>query len=104
MAASILRGALPRSAEGNKIAQELIANTEAEYEMFATRLAGGLRYSVGQDGPKGTGRLAEIRKVLWDSKWTCGLFNTRRWVRDVEDAYEEAWTRWESGCGGDIYL
>ncbi len=72
--------------------------------MFATRLAAGLKYSTGSGGPTGTGRLAEIRRVLWDNKWSCGLFDTRRWVHDVEDAYEEAWARWESGRGGDIYL
>jgi hypothetical protein len=32
------------------------------------------------------------------------LFDTQRWVRDLEDAYEEAWRRWVSGEGGDIVL
>lgn len=104
MAASILRGALPQSHEGSKISQELVANSEAEYELFATRLASGLKYSAVDGDLTAKGRLADIRRVLWDNKWTCGLFDTRRWVRDVEGAYEEAWCRWESGRGGDIYL
>ena len=33
----------------------------------------------------GHGRLAEMRKHLFDSKWTCPLFDTKRWVRDLED-------------------
>lgn len=105
MAASILRGALPKSAEGQQAALELIADGETEYEDQATELAGGLTYVMTDEGyGRGTGRLAEIRKLLWDSKWKCGLFDTRRWVNDLERAYEEAWRRWVAGKGGDIYL
>ncbi|KAL7794981.1 TPR-like protein [Trichoderma ceciliae] len=105
MAASILRGALPKSAEGQQAALELIAENETEYEDLATDLAGGLSYAVTDKGyGQGTGRLADIRKLLWESRWQCGLFNTRRWVNDLETAYEESWRRWVAGKGGDIYL
>lgn len=119
MAASILRGALPKSAEGEQVAQELIAADETEYEQAAVRLAGELSYTIRENGAgartgidgsasaaygQGQGRLAEMRKLLWESKWHCGLFDTRRWVADVEEAYEEAWRRWVAGEGGDIYL
>lgn len=105
MAASILKGALPRSAEGEQVAKELIAKSETEYELAAIRLAGDLSYLTTVTGyGQGRGRLAEMRKLLWESKWSCGLFNTRRWVDDVETAYEEAWRRWVAGEGGDIYL
>lgn len=105
MAASILRGALPNSAEGQQAARELIADNDDDYETLAVRLAGGLSY-LPSNGYycEGRGRLAELRKLLFDSKWKCGLFNTRRWVHDLEDAYEEAWRRWVRGQGGDIYL
>ncbi|PHH68435.1 hypothetical protein CDD82_562 [Ophiocordyceps australis] len=111
MAASILRGALPRSSEGRRVAEELIVKNEAEYESAAVRLASGLRYApVALDEPaspsycEGHGRLAEMRRLLWDSKWSCGLFDTQRWVDDVETAYHEAWRRWVHEIGGDIYL
>ncbi|KAH6603357.1 hypothetical protein Trco_008132 [Trichoderma cornu-damae] len=105
IAASILRGALPKSAEGRQAALELIADSETEYEDLATGLAGGLSYTVTYEGyGQGVGRLADIRKLLWESRWQCGLFNTRRWVNDLEAAYEEAWRRWVAGKGGDIYL
>lgn len=105
MAASILRGALPRSPQGEKAAKELITGTEDEYEHRAAELASGLAYTVDDCGyGHGNGRLADIRRLLWDSKWQCGLFNTRRWVEDLETAYEEAWRRWVDGVGGDIYL
>lgn len=105
MAASILKGALPNDRDGAQMAQELIAGDEAEYEVYASRLAGGLNYrDVGGQYCRGRGRLAEMRKVLFEAKWTCPLFDTRRWVKDVEGAYQEAWKRWVDGEGGDIYL
>ncbi|RYP48568.1 hypothetical protein DL768_005567 [Monosporascus sp. mg162] len=106
MAASILKGALPGTAEGHQAAKDLIADDDAHYEDMATRLAGSLTYrrSTAGDYCEGRGRLAEIRKILFDAKWTCGLFNTRRWVSDLESAYEEAWRRWLAGEAGDIYL
>lgn len=105
MAASILKGALPKTPEGQLAASELIATSDKMYEKSAIELASGLSYScTAFGGIEGSGRLAEMRKLLWHSKWTCGLFDTRRWVRDVESAYQEAWKRWESGEGGDIYL
>lgn len=105
MAASILKGALPKSAEGRQVASELIAGSEAEYEQRAVRLASGLSYDMTDSRfGEGHGRLAEMRKLLWDGKWNCGLFDTRRWVDDLETAYEEAWRRWVAGESGDICL
>lgn len=105
MAASILKGALPKSEDGRKAAAELIASSEEEYEQRAVQLAVGLSYTMSRSRyGHGHGRLAEMRKLLWDSKWHCGLFDTRRWVDDVETAYEQAWQRWVGGEGGDIHL
>jgi len=105
MAASILKGALPRSEAGREAASELIAVDDQEYEKFAIRLANNFRYRMRDDGRgEGVGRLAELRKLLYESRYTCALFDTRRWVRDLEDAYDEAWRRWVAGEGGDIYL
>ncbi|KAI0532953.1 glycosyl transferase family 41-domain-containing protein [Xylaria digitata] len=105
MAASILKGALPKGPEGIRAAQELIASDDAEYEEFATQLAGGLSYErVNEEYCEGRGRLAELRKTLFEAKWTCALFDTHRWVSDLENAYEEAWRRWVAGESGDIHL
>lgn len=104
MAASILKGALPKSPEGDRAAEELIAADDTDYENSAISLASGLVYSTAKGYGEGLGRLSDLRKLLWQSKWTCALFDTRRWVRDLEDAYEEAWRRWVAGEGGDIYL
>ena len=105
MAASILKGALPKSLEGEQVAKELIASDDAEYEEFAIKLASSLSYRIHEGGyGVGSGRLAEMRKLLFESKWKCALFNTRRWVSDLEDAYDAAWDKWVAGEGGDIYL
>lgn len=105
MAASILRGALPRGSEGECAAAQLIAKDDAEYQQFAVRLGGSLTYRIGGGGyGEGRGPLAELRKLLWQNKRSCALFDTRRWVRDLEEAYEEAWSRWVAGKSGDIYL
>ncbi|KAL8344650.1 hypothetical protein RB601_004930 [Gaeumannomyces tritici] len=106
MAASILKGALPNSEEGLRAASDLVAEDDVDYENLAVKLANGLSYQLNVFGGygEGAGRLAELRRLLWESKWTCALFDTRRWVRDLEDAYDEAWRRWVAGEGGDIHL
>lgn len=111
MAASILKGALPKNAQGVEAAKALIAADDDDYEARAIRLASGLSYHSSTNSndnrlsyPEGRGRLADMRKILFDAKWTCPLFDTRRWVRDLESAYDEAWRRWVAGESGDIYL
>lgn len=105
MAASIVKGALPRTAEGLAAVRDLTASSEEEYEDMAVRLANDLSYRPGPNGfVKGRGRLHELRSLLHASRWTCALFDTRRWVADLEEAYEEAWRRWVAGEPGDIYL
>ena len=108
MAASILRGALPRrQPERGRAERDLIAASEEEYEEMAIKLGQGLRYPrdafEGRVG-FGEGRLVELRKMLTEARWTSALFDTKRWVSDLEDAYDEAWRRWVEGQGGDIWL
>lgn len=101
MAASILTGALPKTPEGKVAASDLIADDENQYEHYAVKLATGLVYR--QDGAA-IGRLFELRRLLYESRMTCALFDTKRWVADLELAYQEAWRRWVEGISGDIYL
>lgn len=105
MAASILRGALPKTVEGDRAMQDLVVRSEEEYEEQAVRLGLDLIYPVqnGSQG-RGKGRLMELRKLLYESRWESALFDTRRWVHDLETAYGKAWRRWVAGEGGDIWL
>lgn len=100
MAASILKGALPDNEAGRQAASELIAANEEEYERSAVRLGSSIRYH----GHKTSGRLADLRRLLYESRWSSALFDTKRWVMDLEEAYETAWDRWVQGQGGDIWL
>ena len=100
MAASILKGALPKSQEGLQAAKDLIARNDDEYEKMAIRLVLGCRYQ----GHCATGRLSQLRRILYESRWSSALFDTKRWVRDLEEAYDLAWKKWEKGEGGDIWL
>jgi predicted O-linked N-acetylglucosamine transferase (SPINDLY family) len=105
MAASILKGALPRGFAGEEAAQQLIAEDDEDYEQKAIKLANGISYRMAEGGyGQADGRLWELRKLLFENKWKCALFDTRRWVADLEDAYDEAWRRWVAGVEGDIYL
>lgn len=103
MAASILKGALPKDEAGVQAAKELIAETEEDYEEKAIALGKALSYAPGGQG-RADGRLVELRKLLYHARWSSALFDTKRWVRDLEDAYEAAWSNWVAGKGGDIWL
>lgn len=108
MAASILKGALPKHPAAGRIQAEkdLIASSEEQYEELAIKLGNGLLYPKTGQGKEGHGhgRLMELRKMLTESRWTSALFDTKRWVSDLEDAFEECWRRWVAGEGGDIWL
>nr|POF04868.1 putative udp-n-acetylglucosamine--peptide n-acetylglucosaminyltransferase sec [Quercus suber] len=103
MAASILKGALPKTDAGASAARDLIATSEDDYEEKAVALGKGLTYPSGCHG-RGVGRLMDLREMLYDARWTSALFDTKRWVRDLEEAYDRAWQQWVAGEGGDIWL
>ena len=105
MAASILTGALPMTPEGDQARSDLIVHSDEDYEERAVELGTDLVYpSHGRAAGMGRGRLTELRKLLYTNRWTSALFDTQRWVRDLEEAYEVAWKRWVTGEGGDIWL
>lgn len=103
MAGSILGSALPLGRDGDVARSELIVDSEEQYEETAISLARGLKYDE-RTGGDGSGRLMDLRRILWEGRWTSRLFDTKRWVRDVEAAYWAAWDKWEKGEGGDIWL
>lgn len=105
MAASILTGALPKGPAGERARDDLIVHSDEDYEERAVELATDLVYLIrGGSVGMGRGRLTELRKLLYESRWTSALFDTRRWVTDLEEAYDMAWKKWSTGEGGDIWL
>lgn len=101
IAASILRAAVPQNKEGKAVADRLVVNSEEEYEQRAVELVRDLKY---EGGGAGEGELMNARRMLWEGRWNNAAFDTKRWVRDLEDAYWAAWRKWEKGEGGDIWL
>lgn len=65
--------------------QELITETHADYEALATQLAAQ------------PGRLAEIRRRLAHNRGVAALFDTARFTRNIEAAYQEMHDRWQAG-------
>ncbi|RMZ76297.1 hypothetical protein DV737_g4903, partial [Chaetothyriales sp. CBS 132003] len=113
MCGSIVSSALPAGASSDDARRDLVVGSEHEYEQSAIRLARGLKYpspevehALGQPlgSGRGSGRLIDLRRMLWEGRWESSLFDTGRWVRDTERAYWAAWRKWERGEGGDIWL
>jgi predicted O-linked N-acetylglucosamine transferase (SPINDLY family) len=103
MASSILSSALPNTTSGQQAREELIAVSDEDYEHKAGHLCRSLYYEPGGEG-RGRGRLFELRRMLFEERWRSSLFDTNRWVRDLEDAYERVWNQWVNGEEGDICL
>ncbi|KAJ0421869.1 glycosyl transferase family 41-domain-containing protein [Aspergillus carlsbadensis] len=103
MASSILSSALANNENGRQAREELIATSDEDYENKAAHLCRGLHYEIGGEG-RGIGRLFELRRMLFEERWRSSLFDTNRWVRDLEEAYERVWNHWLNGEEGDIWL
>ena len=65
---------------------ELVTETAAEYEALAVALAADRT------------RLNELRQRLCANRLTHPLFDTHRYARHLERAYELLWDRYQSGC------
>ncbi|SCV68887.1 BQ2448_1008 [Microbotryum intermedium] len=88
----------------------MIVSSAEEYEERALELASTLTYDHILPDPSapaqsiysrqqriGRGELAEMRKTLYLTRETSPLFDTRRWVRNMETGLFEAWKRWVNG-------
>lgn len=103
MASSILSSALPNSEAGLQAQEELIASSDEDYESKAIQLCLSTQYEPGGKG-RANGRLSDLRQMLFLERQKSRLFDTQRWVRDLEDAYEQVWKRWVEGEEGDVWL
>jgi predicted O-linked N-acetylglucosamine transferase (SPINDLY family) len=103
MASSILTSALPATDAGRQARSELVASSDEDYENKAIRLCADLRSIPGGQG-RAEGRLVEMRRMIFLNRWQSKLFDTRRWVNDLEDAYEKVWVAWVRGEESDIWL
>lgn len=101
----------------------MVTDSEKEYADQAVKLASSLSYryinatdrdvilerlglsssvhlldnqAYSKDHRLGQGDLIELRKALFLTRDHSRLFDTSRWVRNLEKGYLEAWKRWES--------
>lgn len=96
-----MRSAVPDTEEGKKVSERLVVDSEEMYEARAVELANTVVYdSQG----RGSGELVEMRKVLVESRWSSGLFDTLGWVKSLEEGYWRAWEMWARGERGDVEL
>lgn len=68
---------------------ELITQTLDEYEELAVALASDME------------KLWDVRKRLEEDRLQCPLFDTRRWVQNLETGLTMAWERHEAGLSPD---
>ena len=87
-------------------------------DTFAGRVAASLLHAVGLDElvtddlaayqtlvlrlVRDPAALARLRKHLQDERLRCPLFDSERFTRDLESAYERMWTRHQAGLPPDI--
>lgn len=72
----------------------MVVNSMKEYEQRAVELANSLSYDANG---RGRGELQSLRRRLIESRDKMPLFDTLKWTRDVESAYQEMWRRWVEG-------
>ncbi|KAM0749157.1 TPR-like protein [Meredithblackwellia eburnea MCA 4105] len=89
---------------------QMIAKDDHDYERRAVSLARSLQYIMlppnyqahpsdpeARPQRRGRGELSDLRRNLFLTRSNSPLFDTRRWVRNVEKGYQEAWSRWVDG-------
>ena len=81
---------------------QMIVHSLEEYEHRAVTLANSVKYTpwLDLDGvtiQRGEGELIKLRRNLFLNRDRMPLFVTKRWTRNIEKAYCEAWKRWVEG-------
>ncbi|UZJ53542.1 hypothetical protein CBS101457_002862 [Exobasidium rhododendri] len=83
--------------------EQAAAVSEASSAVSDHRKRGVLLPSNGEQAPsetasrRGLGELAELRRSLFLTRDKNRLFDTRRWVANLEKGYKEAWSRFVDG-------
>lgn len=80
--------------------EQMVVNSLAAYEDRAVKLAlsvTSVRRTGGSARRNEQGELALLQKNLFMNRGSMTLFDTRRWTRNLEKGFEEAWRRWVQG-------
>lgn len=80
--------------------EQMVVNSLAAYEDRAVKLAlsvTSVRRTGGSARRNEQGELALLQKNLFLNRGSMPLFDTRRWTRNLEKGFKEAWRRWVQG-------
>lgn len=81
---------------------QMVVNNLQDYEERAVTWANGVEYQSTQK-PSGStfmrpkGDVITLRRNLFLNRDKMPLFDTQRWVRNIEKGYTEVWRRWVAG-------
>ncbi|KAK9469969.1 glycosyl transferase family 41-domain-containing protein [Dipodascopsis tothii] len=111
IAASIVASSVPPGDDRRRqrVVHQLVVASEAEYEAAAVRLISGDPAAVnGRVDDCGQlaadpGDLLGLRRLFFVGRTSNPMFDTRRWVADLERAYARVWEKWVAHGGDAIY-
>jgi protein O-GlcNAc transferase len=83
--------------------ESMVVHNQDDYEERAVVLATSINYrmEINDEGGldrRGSGELIELRKNIFLNRNRMPLFDTRRWIRNLERGFEEIWKRWATSC------
>jgi hypothetical protein len=87
---------------------QMVVSDTTEYEERAVSLAKGLQFIMFPLGDglttvrRESGELSDLRRNILLNRDHMPLFDTRRWTRNIEKAYVEAWRRWVDGVNREV--
>lgn len=95
-------------ANATGLGKQMVVHSREEYEERAVALASAYwgsnveRLSLGPSGGEagfdsGGSELLHLRRCLFLTRETLPLFDTRRWVKNLEKGFVTAWKRWVDG-------
>lgn len=80
---------------------QMVVSSAREYEDRAVRLAEDhnqtVEHSAQQTRTKVYSDLMKLRRNLFLNRDKMPLFDTKRWTRNLEKGFREAWRRWVEG-------
>ena len=86
----------------------MVVSDTTEYEERAVSLAKGLQFTMVplENGSttvrRESGELSDLRRNIFLNRDRMPLFDTRRWTRNIEKAFVEAWERWVDGLDREV--
>lgn len=83
--------------------ESMVVSSDTAYENRAVALAESVAYQQVTDREdgyyrRGSGELIELRRQIFLNRDKMPLFDTQRWTKNVEKAYQEMWEHWVKSC------